>query len=125
MPIVILLLLWAIVGVVGAFVARSKGRSAVGWFVICVLFPIGLLILLAVPNGRLRGLQSSADAERKTCPQCTEQVRQEALACCFCGNGFERPSTGLGDLPPLADPVAAARALLEQKQITRYGRPAV
>lgn len=52
MPIFILLI--AIVfGLIGSSMAKKRGRDAVGWFVICFLFPIiGLIILAAVGDAK-------------------------------------------------------------------------
>lgn len=49
-----LIVLWILVSVLVGFVASAKGRSAVGWFFISLMFSplIALLALCAVPDKR-------------------------------------------------------------------------
>ena len=65
---------------VGAWVARSRGRSAAGWFCLVLVFSfVGLLTLLALPRLRL------------TCPQCLSFYRRGATACASCGANLPEP----------------------------------
>jgi hypothetical protein len=45
--------LWFLFGILGAWIATTKGRSGCAWFLVCALLgPIGLLIAAIVPKTR-------------------------------------------------------------------------
>jgi hypothetical protein len=46
------LVLWIVIAVVGAIVASNRGRSGVGWFFLCLVLPVMILVLLALPSRR-------------------------------------------------------------------------
>src|SRR5689334_16161702 len=71
---VVLLLILFGMAALGAWLARRKGRSAVGWFLLVLfLHLIGLLILIALPRLRL------------TCPRCTYPYTRGTAVCGSCG----------------------------------------
>jgi len=78
-------------------VARSKGRSGAGFFIIGVLLgPLGLLgSAVASPDkdkqdtrSKRAGLQSGA---MRKCPVCAEVIQSEALKCRFCHSDVPPP----------------------------------
>lgn len=80
------LLLWIVVAVACGIVAKNKGRSFGGWFVIGFLLSLlGLLLILVLP---------AIDSERtggptKKCPACAEIVKAEAKICRYCRHDFD------------------------------------
>jgi hypothetical protein len=43
--------LWLLFGILGAWIATTKGRSGCGWFIACCLLgPLGLVIAAVVPK---------------------------------------------------------------------------
>ena len=45
--------IWLLLGVIGAWMATSKGRSGCFWFLLCsFLGPIGLVIAAVIPSRR-------------------------------------------------------------------------
>lgn len=76
-------MMWLIVSLFIAYAANQRGRSAIFWFIVCLLItpiiPAIMLMLLPVKEG------SKAMADRKACPQCAESVKQEAKVCKHCG----------------------------------------
>ena len=42
-------LIWIGVAFVAAFVAGGKRRDCIGWFILCLLFPIAIVVLLTLP----------------------------------------------------------------------------
>ncbi|MBX3543578.1 zinc ribbon domain-containing protein [Chelatococcus sp.] len=87
-------LAWIVCAFICAFVASSKGRSFVGWFLLGLLLPIvSLLALIAVPSLRapayIEKEQRQAARDSKKCPECAEIVRRDAKVCRFCGHRFD------------------------------------
>ena len=68
------------------WIAKNKGRSAVGWFFFSFFlsFLLAVLLLIAVPP--LKPVQTSRTRE---CPFCKEQILNNALVCKHCGRDVE------------------------------------
>jgi len=75
-----------ICAIIGSIVAKNKGRSAVGWFLLCGFLCPLLLVLLALPP------LHSKTGERK-CPFCAEWIKSEAKVCKHCGRGTSMTSS--------------------------------
>ncbi len=66
-----------IMGSICAIIAKEKGRSPIGWFLVGLLLSlIGLIIIAVLPRAG------------KKCLKCAETVLQEAQRCRFCGFEF-------------------------------------
>jgi hypothetical protein len=87
------LLFLAVIGLLPAAMAKSKGRSFFKWWLYGAL-----LFIVAAPHALLaRPRQKDLDqrerkAGRVQCPQCAEWIRPEAKVCKHCGR----------DVPPTA-----------------------
>lgn len=81
----VVLLIWVTCAVFSAFVASSKGRSIVGWFVLGFLF--GPLALIAVGlSGSIKEDPLAPTPETHVrCPECREFVFRDATKCKHCG----------------------------------------
>ena len=77
-PEVILLSFFIIPGIVGAVIAGNKGRSRLGWFVLCACIP--LLILIPIFISPLKEVKG----KYKQCPACKEFVKWDATICKHC-----------------------------------------
>jgi ribosomal protein L40E len=98
-----LLFFWLGFSGIVALAANSRGRSAVGWFLLAVvLSPVLALIAVLVMAPRssqtAQLAQSSTSAasldSRKVCPDCGEQVPVVARICRFCRYEFKGMPAG-------------------------------
>ena len=85
------LLLMALIGIIPAAIARSKGRSFFGfWFYGALLFIIALPhAILAKPNLANLEAQKLSDGAHRKCPSCAEIVLMDANVCRHCGYRFD------------------------------------
>ena len=52
----LILIIWIVAAVAGALIAKSRGRSALGWAVACFLFPPAIVVVaVASPKSRAQG----------------------------------------------------------------------
>lgn len=147
-----LLVFWVIFAVIVAIAANSRGRSAIGWFLLAILISplLALIAVLVMGPGSRNAVQPAqainaspavAADPRKACPDCGEQVPVIARICRFCRYEFKdvpaNPPGGVGSpsASPAAIPaVAPASSRLRQptqspatthETFDRYGPPLV
>ena len=104
------LLIAICVGVIPGFIAQSKGRSFVAWWLygtalFIVALPHSLLIKPDVEQMEREQLQTGTS---RKCPFCAEIIKAEAHVCRFCGRDLPSGSSGGGD-----DDDAITRKLVE------------
>ena len=80
-----LLVFYLVVPTVGGIVASNKSRCVLCWVIACFLFPLMVLVVLALPKVELAS---------KTCPACAETVLAAAKVCKHCGYRFAEPAAG-------------------------------
>ena len=88
---------------IAGWIAKSKGRSAVGFFFFSFFlsFLLAVLVLIAVPQ--LKPVQTDRTRE---CPFCKESILNNALVCKHCGRDVE--------------PIASAPFVSEREMAERY-----
>jgi hypothetical protein len=81
-PELILLAILCIPGAIGAAIAASKGRSAVGWFFLCAFFWIPILVVIFLPPIK------EVPGRYRQCPSCKEFIKWGATICKHCGTSL-------------------------------------
>ncbi|GAM10129.1 hypothetical protein OR1_02417 [Geobacter sp. OR-1] len=71
-------------GIVGAWIASTKGRNTLGWFFICAFFPPTIMaIIIQSPIKEVEG-------HYRECPACRELQSWKLSACKYCGAAMTR-----------------------------------
>jgi hypothetical protein len=71
-------ILLIIAGLVGSIIATRKGRSPIWWFILCVVFPLFIIVIALLPPMVSKGYT-------KKCSYCAEIIKEDANYCKHCG----------------------------------------
>ncbi len=74
------IILIVVAGIVGAILARPKGRSPLLWFILCAILPLLVIAIALLPSVIAKGFN-------KKCPHCSEIIKEDATTCKYCGMG--------------------------------------
>ncbi|UJD90118.1 zinc ribbon domain-containing protein [Rahnella aquatilis] len=79
-----LLIIAAVLGLIPAFIAQSKGRSFGAWWLYgFLLFIVAIIHVLIIPSLHNPSVKSS---ELRECPFCAEPIKRQASKCKHCGS---------------------------------------
>jgi hypothetical protein len=87
----ILIILLPLLAVFVAFYARHKGYNFLLFLILSLLTTpvIGLIVAAVLPDKKIEErLLRNLGTNHKTCPTCAEKIKNEALKCRYCGEGF-------------------------------------
>ena len=81
------LLVWIIMGVIVAMIAKSKGKLAAPWFLYgALIWPIALVhaLLIKPETGTIMAPSVAGQSDDRPCPHCAEMIKKAAKVCRFC-----------------------------------------
>jgi hypothetical protein len=77
--LIVIFVFFGLPGLAGAWLAGTKGRSRLGWFLLCFFFPPTLMV--AIFQGPVREVPGHC----RRCPKCNEYIKWRETACKYCG----------------------------------------
>jgi hypothetical protein len=83
LPELIVVLIIFAPAVIGALIAKSKGRNVFGWFLLCGLLWFPVIVLLFLPP------TTEVEGKYRECPKCKEIIKWQASFCKHCKNKIE------------------------------------
>ena len=85
------LVIAALLGLIPAFIAQSKGRSFGAWWLYgFLLFIVAIIhVLFVAPRNTAGAVASDSIGPMRDCPYCAEPVKYQATKCKHCGSEIE------------------------------------
>ncbi len=80
---IVIFVFFILPGLVGAWLAGTKGRSRFGWFLLCGFFPPTLMV--AIFQGPVR----EVPGHYRRCRKCAEFIKWREAACKYCGTPID------------------------------------
>ena len=80
--VIVLFVFFGLPGIVGAWIASTKGRSMLFWLLLCGCFPPTLMILIN------QGPTREVEGHYRRCPSCNEMQPWKLSLCKYCGAGM-------------------------------------
>ena len=70
-------------GIIGAVLAGNRGRSKFGWFLLCAILPLLIILIIFLKPAK------EVEGKVKQCPKCKEFVKWDATICRYCRSPVE------------------------------------